>query len=149
MIVSTNKFKCSSLIIVHWHQLCPLTVIAWDRPDVIIESQAHCHLISTTCRQTALAGPAGSVLSSAHDMAIWLQFLINKGVTASGERLISEEVFLGIFDEQMAGARPMSDRDLTKPTFPVSDITAAYDLGWITSYYRGLFSSHINSIAMA
>lgn len=89
-------------------------------------------------RQTDIPGPAGSILTTAEDMGKWLEFLLKKGVNHEGTRLLDEGIFHFIFEEQMAGVSPLSDRDLIRPTFPVSDITAAYDLGWITSYYRGI-----------
>jgi CubicO group peptidase (beta-lactamase class C family) len=44
------------------------------------------------------AAPAGSILSNANDMARWMQFVLRRGVTASGNRLLSEPSFDALFE---------------------------------------------------
>ncbi|CAH1778293.1 unnamed protein product [Owenia fusiformis] len=59
-------------------------------------------------------GPAGSIFSTADDMAMWLLFHINHGKTKDGEELIDHE----ILDEMYLGqvSQPSLNNDLTKPT---------------------------------
>ena len=87
--------------------------------------------------QVDIAGPAGAIVSNADDMTHWLQFNLRGGRAPSGESLISPGRLEETYSEQMAAPSPMSDRDLKRPKYPVSDIHAAYDLGWMTNYYRG------------
>ena len=81
-------------------------------------------------------------------MALWLQFLIRRGLTSSRQRLISEETFQSIFHPEMAGVWPMSERDLLSPRFPVSDVTVSYNLAWITSYYRGMYHHDLETLLL-
>lgn len=40
-------------------------------------------------------------------------------------------------EQNVASVRQLHDRDLVRPKSLVSDIHVAYDLGWMTNYYRG------------
>ncbi|KAK2160394.1 hypothetical protein LSH36_134g03016 [Paralvinella palmiformis] len=91
----------------------------------------------TTLHQVDVAGPAGAIVSTATDMIHWLQFNLRGGRAPSGESLIAASRLKETYSEQMAAPSPMSDRDLKRPKYPISDIHAAYDLGWMTNYYRG------------
>ena len=95
------------------------------------------NVLMSTCSQVAVAGPAGSIVSNAHDMSKWLQFHLRKGQSASEEHLINYAALLETYKPQMASPSPMNGRDLTKPEFPVSDVHMAYDMGWMTNIYRG------------
>jgi CubicO group peptidase (beta-lactamase class C family) len=85
----------------------------------------------TTTRVTDLVAPAGGIACSARGMAGWLQFVLNEGVTASGERLISEQQFAELI-------RPVT-------LLPVPGYLAehagvylnAYALGWSVSTFHG------------
>jgi hypothetical protein len=76
--------------------------------------------------------PAGAVWSSAHDMAKWMHFLLNKG-KINGRELISENNFDELFTPQTV--IPPKDfyptTSLTLPTW------TTYGLGWFQQDYRG------------
>lgn len=67
--------------------------------------------------------PAGSINSSANDMAKWLRFVLNGGVTPGGKRLVSEKGYQDWFTPHMkmnaAG-------------------TVNYGLGWMLMKWNGL-----------
>jgi len=85
--------------------------------------------------------PAGSILSSATDMAKWLRFLLDSGKVA-GRRLVSAPSFAELFKPQQIVQRPFyPTARLTHPHFQ------AYGLGWILQDYRGEFIAiHTGSI---
>jgi hypothetical protein len=67
--------------------------------------------------------PAGSINSSANDMAKWLRFILNGGSTTSGNRLVSEKNFAEWF----------------KPHMKMNAAgTAHYALGWMVMKWNGL-----------
>lgn len=79
------------------------------------------------------ADAAGSVWSSLHDMSVWAQFLLRDGVTAGGERLISEASFADMFEpQQLAG---------TADFYPTAALTRphwrSYGLGWFQQDFQG------------
>jgi len=85
--------------------------------------------------------PAGSILSSATDMAKWLRFLLDSGRVA-GRRLVSPRNFAELFRPQQTVQRPF---------YPTATLTnlhyQAYGLGWILQDYRGEFTAiHTGSI---
>ncbi|MGE3465365.1 MAG: serine hydrolase [Pyrinomonadaceae bacterium] len=67
-------------------------------------------------------GPAGSINSSARDMAEWIKFVLNKG-TVDGKRLVSEKGF----DEWLKPQMKMNDAGTTN-----------YGLGWMLQKWNGL-----------
>lgn len=71
-------------------------------------------------REIAQVAPAGSINSSARDMAQWVRFVLNGGV-ADGKRLVSEKGF----DEWL------------KPQMKVAG-TSSYGLGWFLQNWNGL-----------
>jgi CubicO group peptidase (beta-lactamase class C family) len=76
-------------------------------------------------------GPAGSVWSSAHDMAKWLQFLLDGGV-ADGKKLLSERTFAELFRPQaIVHDPPYPSLSLVKPHW------VTYGLGWFQQDYQG------------
>ena len=81
-----------------------------------------------------LVGPAGSVFSSATDMAQWLHFHINNGVTPNNERLIDSSI-LRLLYERTVSFGAVSET-MMKPYFPVSDILLDYSLGFYGRSYR-------------
>ncbi len=85
--------------------------------------------------------PAGSILSTAADMAKWLRFLLDSGRVA-GRRLVSARNFAELFRPQQTVQRPF---------YPTATLTnlhyQAYGLGWILQDYRGEFTAiHTGSI---
>jgi hypothetical protein len=76
---------------------------------------------------------AGSVWSSISDMSLWAQFLLRGGVTAGGERLISEAGFAEMF-------KPQSLID-AKDFYPTARLTQphwlSYGLGWFQQDFQG------------
>ncbi len=76
---------------------------------------------------------AGSVWSSVEDMSKWLRFLLDDGVTASGERLLSEATVARMFEPlALVGAAGFyPTQRLTKPHW------MTYGLGWFQSDYEG------------
>ena len=77
--------------------------------------------------------PAGSVWSSIHDMSLWAQFLLRGGVTAEGERLLTEERFAEKFEPtQLASEDDFYPTvALTKPHW------RTYGLGWFQQDFQG------------
>lgn len=73
-------------------------------------------------REIDQVGPAGSINSSARDMAEWLRFVLNGG-TVNGKRLVSEKGF----DEWLKPQMKMN-----------STGTANYGLGWFLQTYNGM-----------
>jgi CubicO group peptidase (beta-lactamase class C family) len=68
-------------------------------------------------------GPAGSINSSANDMAKWLRFVLNGGVTPDGKRLVSEKGY----------------EEWLKPQMKINASgTAHYGLGWMIGKWNGL-----------
>jgi len=85
--------------------------------------------------------PAGSILSTAADMAKWLRFLLDSGRVA-GRQLVSPRNFAELFRPQQTVQRPF---------YPTATLTnlhyQAYGLGWILQDYRGEFTAiHTGSI---
>lgn len=67
--------------------------------------------------------PAGSINSSANDMAKWLQFVLAKGVTGDGKRIVSEKSF----------------QEWLTPRMKVNPAgTVHYALGWFIQKWNGL-----------
>ncbi|KAK7098053.1 hypothetical protein V1264_004941 [Littorina saxatilis] len=102
-----------------------------------------CALVNGTLRNLAPelllsvspCGPAGSLYSTAHDMARWLQLLLGNGSTPDGKRVVQESVLEETTRPVMPP--PGIGTDLTRPDFPVADVEQSYGMGWITSNYRG------------
>lgn len=70
--------------------------------------------------------PAGSINSSARDMAEWVRFVLNKG-TVNGQRLVSESSF----DEWL------------KPQMKISPTgSTSYGLGWFLEKWNGMTVVH-------
>ncbi|KAL8570293.1 hypothetical protein ACOMHN_011315 [Nucella lapillus] len=80
-------------------------------------------------------GPAGSLYSTAHDMARWLQTLLSNGKTPDGTQVLQAKALKETTRAVMPP--PGIGTDLTKPDFPIADVEQSYGLGWVTSNYRG------------
>jgi CubicO group peptidase (beta-lactamase class C family) len=82
-------------------------------------------------------GPAGSIKSSARDMAQWLRFQLANGAI-DGKRLVSEEALTETRTPQMAMRVEKQARE-TNPFIHVQ----SYAMGWAVQDYRGeLMISH-------
>ena len=68
-------------------------------------------------------------------MAKWMLFHLNYGRNAHGRRLVDDIWLYQTYESQMS--MPFSGKDVYKPTYPVADLSISYDLGWMTSVYRG------------
>lgn len=82
-------------------------------------------------RDIAAVGPAGSVLSSAEDMARWLLFQLARG-TVGDERIVGEQTLLETRRPQIL-MRPEGPLSLFYP----EATSLAYAMGWVVSEYRG------------
>ena len=82
------------------------------------------------------AEAAGAILSTADDMALWMQFHLSGGVTSSGKHLLTQHEMRAMYDVAIGGISVFPP-DITRPSFPVSDVCLGYALGWISSVYRG------------
>lgn len=90
------------------------------------------------------ADAAGSVWSSIHDMSLWAQFLLRGGVTANGDRLVSEEVFGQMFEPQQLASENdfYPTTKLTKPNW------RSYGLGWFQQDFQGrMINFHTGSLS--
>ncbi|MDN7124372.1 serine hydrolase [Pseudidiomarina sp. 1APP75-32.1] len=69
--------------------------------------------------------PSGSFWTTLHDMQRWLQFLLNKGVAQDGNRLISQDVLMQVFQPQVL---------IREAFYPPSNLVDSnwnsYGLGW-------------------
>ncbi|XP_046329452.2 putative beta-lactamase-like 1 [Haliotis rufescens] len=80
-------------------------------------------------------GPAGSLYSTAADMAKWVQLLLNNGKSDQGDQVFDPRVIAETQEPGMAA--PVLQDNLKRPTFPVGDVQMYYDMAWVTSLYRG------------
>ena len=83
-------------------------------------------------RNIDTVGPAGSINSSARDMAKWIAFQLGDG-TYQGKRLISAENMREMHSAQMVISL---DGEIPKVFFPDS-MQLSYGLGWFVQDYRG------------
>jgi len=79
------------------------------------------------------ADAAGSVWSSIHDMSLWARFLLRGGVTADGERLVSEEGLDEMFKPHQLAAPGdfYPTTELTQPNW------RSYGLAWFQQDFQG------------
>ncbi len=78
-------------------------------------------------RNITAVGPAGSINSTAHDMAQWVRLQVGTG-TAGGVRIISEGGISEMHRPQVVVPIASQDPELT---------SMSYGLGWIVESYRG------------
>jgi CubicO group peptidase (beta-lactamase class C family) len=84
-------------------------------------------------RDSDSLGPAGSIVSSVHDMARYMQLLLAEGAP-QGKKLYSEKVARELFTAQML----VPNRPSSAPEFkPLNAMFRAYGLGWFLNDYRG------------
>jgi CubicO group peptidase (beta-lactamase class C family) len=102
-------------------------------PHILVDGE----LVTTTSRVPGAAAAAGGINCSARSMAKWMSFMLNKGVKADGERLISEEQF-----GQLVGPVTL----LPVPPYlseHAGGNLSAYALGWnISTFYGQPIWSH-------
>jgi len=91
-----------------------------------------------------VAGPAGALVSTARDMSRWMMWHLSGGTvppTASGaprppaRRLIDKDLLWETYRARNPALSRHFNDQLT--TTNATDRHVAYDLGWMTSYYRG------------
>jgi CubicO group peptidase (beta-lactamase class C family) len=84
------------------------------------------------------AGPAGSVNSSAAEMARWLRLQLNDG-TFDGKRLVNAATLAETHEPQMVMTRQILKDDLSiyKGFWPSETHFMLYGLGWFLEDYRG------------
>ena len=85
----------------------------------------------TTSRITPVAAAAGGINCSARNMASWMLFVLKKGVTASGEQLISTAQF-----DQLLGPVTLVPGPAYLAEHAGSHLNA-YALGWSVSTFYG------------
>ena len=78
--------------------------------------------------------PAGAIMSTATDMSKWMKFHLSLGKTESGVQLLDQKLVKDIHTVTTAIS---SQNGMTKPLFPVDDITSGYCYGMVSSEYRG------------
>jgi CubicO group peptidase (beta-lactamase class C family) len=89
--------------------------------------------VAIAYRDSDALGPGGAIVSSAHDMARYMQLLLAEG-RFDGKKLYSEKVAQELFTPQMlVPNRPSSRPELEALNTPYS----AYGLGWFLREYRG------------
>jgi CubicO group peptidase (beta-lactamase class C family) len=96
-------------------------------PHMLVEGA----LEATGSRITGVAAAAGGINCSARSMARWMSFVLSRGLTAEGERLISEEQFAQLL-------KPVTL--LSAPGYLVEHAGSylnAYALGWNVSTFYG------------
>jgi len=73
--------------------------------------------------------------STASDMAKWMLFHLEEGRNKHGHQLVDRKMLEETYQAQMTN--PFSENDLVRPTYPVSDTSISYNMGWMSSSYRG------------
>lgn len=68
-------------------------------------------------------------------MAKWILYHLNELQKLSTEDEDSNSNLMDTYKGQMP--LPFPDNDWYKPTYPVEDVAISYNMGWITSIYRG------------
>ena len=91
-----------------------------------------------------LPDAAGSAWSSAHDMSLWAQFILRDGITASGDRLITEESMAEMFEPHQ-----LSSPDDFYPTIALTEPHwRTYGLGWFQQDFQGrMINFHTGSLS--
>lgn len=76
---------------------------------------------------------SGGLVSTADDMAQWMNFFLTGGFSARGQRVMSEESLREL--QKPRTAMPMVL--FSQPDFPVTASFDIYGMGWWLGYYRG------------
>ena len=87
--------------------------------------------------------PAGSIYSSATDMAKWMTMLLNKGKMSgpNGVEIIHSRLLEECWKPQFALPKGKQEWDgyIQMPQFPASETRDTYGFGWYMGTYRGIF----------
>ncbi|KAK7496386.1 hypothetical protein BaRGS_00012308 [Batillaria attramentaria] len=75
------------------------------------------------------AEASGALATSADDMTRWMQFLLNKGVSAGGQRILDPKTLATIMTSHVSLTHTFD--------VPVEDVVKGYGFGWYTGSYRG------------
>ena len=98
-------------------------------------------LVTTSTRVTPLVAAAGGVTCNARGMSNWMSFMLNKGESPDGKRLVSEEQFGQL-------TRPVTLLDT--PGYlseHAGDYLSAYALGWnVSTFYGQPMLSHSGGV---
>lgn len=89
--------------------------------------------VAITYRDSDALGPAGSIVSNAHDMARYMQLLLAEG-NLDGKKLYGEKVARELFTPQMLVPHRPSSHPVLKAR---NTRFSAYGLGWFLREYRG------------
>ncbi|KAJ8297521.1 hypothetical protein KUTeg_024052 [Tegillarca granosa] len=81
------------------------------------------------------SGPAGSIYSTGSDMAKWIQYHLTELNKLSTKNNDNPSNLMETYKGQMPS--PFPDNDWYRPIYPVEDVAISYNMGWITSIYRG------------
>ncbi|HYS54499.1 MAG TPA: serine hydrolase [Thermoanaerobaculia bacterium] len=85
--------------------------------------------------------PAGSIKSSARDMAQWMRFQLTDGMI-DGKRLVSEDAL----NETRSPQMPLRVDKLSRETNPFTHVQS-YAMGWVVQDYRGeLMLAHAGAL---
>lgn len=84
-------------------------------------------------RDTSRPDPAGSVVCSAHGLALWTQTLLNEGVAPNGVRILSDETVAELMNPVVPMRTGYTDRVVRGTNLK------AYALGWFVQDYHGTF----------
>jgi hypothetical protein len=69
-------------------------------------------------------------------MGKWMLFHLNMGHNSSGHLIVDNSTLKETYRGQMA--TPFFG-NMYKPQFPISDTVISYNMGWLTSVYRGMY----------
>lgn len=107
-------------------------------PHMLIQDS----VVTVSNRSVDAVAPAGSIWSSAGDMAQWLRFMLDSA-RVDGQRLVSAEVYGEILSPQM-----VAPLDMYPTTTIVRPHFFTYGLGWFLHDYAGeAVAMHTGSIA--
>jgi len=114
-------------------------------------------VIVTVCSQVNIAGPAGALVSTSRDMSRWMMWHLSGGVVPSpsshqssaeasstrGRQLIDKALLWDTYEGRNTAFSRYHHHQQMTTNNNASDQHVAYDLGWITSYYRGTYGQLI------
>ena len=85
-----------------------------------------------------IIGAAGSVVSSAKDMARWLLFHLAKGRNQDGDEVVKWETLRAVYEALVVDQRSRTFNEYNiRPTMPITGTRDMAGMGWIVGYYRG------------
>ncbi|XP_059148723.1 protein flp-like [Physella acuta] len=112
----------------------------FNRGDIVVPyAEIHSKLVQVNpefSRRWADMAGSGSIMSSADDMAKWMNFHLNASQNGTGDQVLKPE----LLDELHEGKFYVGDEtssDLKYPQFPVATSDSVYGLGWRIGFFRG------------